>query len=88
MSDAVETVVVPDIGDADGVEVIEFCVQPGDTVAVDDALLVIESDKASMEIQSTAAGVLQQFSVALGDVVTTGQARCYWLWSLTRRQWI
>lgn len=73
MSDAVESVSVPDIGDADGVEVIEFCVQPGDAVAVDDALLVIESDKASMEIQSTVAGVLQGFSVALGDVVTTGQ---------------
>ena len=41
---------MPDIGDADGVEVIEFCVQPGDSVAVDDALLVIESDKASMEM--------------------------------------
>ncbi len=74
MTQATQSVVVPDIGDADGVEVIEFCVQPGDTVAVDDAVLVIESDKASMEIQSTVAGVLQSFSVALGDVVTTGQA--------------
>jgi len=74
MSDSAIQVTVPDIGDADGVEVIEFCVQPGDAVAVDDALLVIESDKASMEIQSTAAGVLVGFSVALGDVVTTGQA--------------
>ena len=74
MSDSAIQVIVPDIGDADGVEVIEFCVQPGDAVAVDDALIVIESDKASMEIQSTAAGVVTSFSVALGDVVTTGQA--------------
>ena len=74
MSDSAIQVIVPDIGDADGVEVIEFCVQPGDAVAVDDALIVIESDKASMEIQSTAAGVVASFSVALGDVVTTGQA--------------
>ena len=74
MSNSTKQVTVPDIGDADGVEVIEFCVQPGDVVALDDALLVIESDKASMEIQSTVAGVVASFSVALGDVVTTGQA--------------
>jgi len=74
MSNSAEQVIVPDIGDADGVEVIEFCVQPGDVVAVDDALLVIESDKASMEIQSTVAGVVASFSVALGDVGTTGQS--------------
>lgn len=73
MSNTSEQVIVPDIGDADGVEVIEFCVQPGDSVAVDDALLVIESDKASMEIQSTTAGVVKSFSVALGDIVVTGQ---------------
>ena len=74
MSNSAIPVVVPDIGDADGVEVIEFCVQPGDTVAVDDALIVIESDKASMEIQSTVDGVIESFSVALGDVVTSGQS--------------
>jgi len=74
MSNSPEQVIVPDIGDADGVEVIEFCVQPGDVVALDDALLVIESDKASMEIQATVAGVVASFSVAIGDVVTTGQA--------------
>ena len=74
MSNSAIPVVVPDIGDADGVEVIEFCVQPGDTVAVDDALIVIESDKASMEIQSTANGVVESFLVALGDVVVSGQS--------------
>lgn len=73
MTQATQSVVVPDIGDADGVEVIEFCLQPGDAVAVDDAILVIESDKASMEIQSTVAGVVAQFTVELGDMVNTGQ---------------
>ena len=74
MTDSIETVLVPDIGDAEGVEVIEFCVQPGDAVAVDDALVVIESDKASMDIPSTVAGVVVAFELALGDVVETGQA--------------
>ena len=66
-------VLIPNIGDAEDVEVIELCVQPGDTVAVDGALIVIESDKASMEVPSPYAGTVRELSVALGDSVTTGR---------------
>ena len=66
-------VLIPNIGDAEDVEVIELCVQPGDAVAVDGALIVIESDKASMEVPSPYAGTVRELSVALGDSVTTGR---------------
>ncbi|MEM7220111.1 MAG: dihydrolipoyllysine-residue acetyltransferase [Pseudomonadota bacterium] len=66
-------VIIPDIGDAEGVEVIELPVEPGARVEVDDVLLVIESDKASLEIPSPAAGTLVRYTVALGDEVETGQ---------------
>ena len=65
-------VVIPDIGEAEDVEVIELCVAPGDTVAVDDPLIVIESDKASMEVPSPFAGTLHDLKVVLGDVVNAG----------------
>ncbi len=65
-------VVIPDIGEAEDVEVIELCVAPGDTVAVDDPLIVIESDKASMEVPSPFAGTLHDLRVVLGDVVNAG----------------
>lgn len=63
---------VPDIGDFSEVEVIEVLVSPGDTVAVDDALITLESDKASMEIPSTEAGVVKEVKVAVGDKVSEG----------------
>ena len=50
------SVTVPELGDASDVEVIELCVKPGDRVAVDDPLIVIESDKASLEVPRTAGG--------------------------------
>ena len=65
-------VVIPDIGDAENVEVIELCVGPGDSVDVDGALIVIESDKASMEVPSPFAGTVAEIRVALGDVVDSG----------------
>jgi len=65
---------IPDIGDAQDVEVIELCVTPGDTVAVNDALIVIESDKASMEVPAPAAGTVQEVLVSLGDLVNEGDA--------------
>ena len=52
------TICVPDIGGASGVTVIEVAVQPGDSVAVGDTLIVLESDKASMEIPAEQAGVI------------------------------
>ena len=66
-------VLIPDIGDAEDVEVIELCVQPGDAVEVDGALIVIESDKASMEVPSPYAGTVRELSVELGEVVNAGR---------------
>ena len=54
-------VTIPDIGDAEDVEVIEICVTPGESVAANDALIVIESDKASMEVPAPFAGALSRF---------------------------
>ena len=65
-------VVIPDIGEAEDVEVIELCVAPGDAIEVDDPLIVIESDKASMELPSPFAGTLRELKVGLGDVVNAG----------------
>ena len=63
---------IPDIGDAQDVEVIEICVNEGDEVQQDDALIVIESDKASMEVPSPGAGTVGAIAVSLGDLVNTG----------------
>ena len=63
---------VPDIGDFDEVAVIEVLVNVGDTVAVDQSLVTVESDKASMEIPSSQAGVVKAMTVKLGDKVTKG----------------
>ena len=65
-------VVIPDIGEAEDVEVIELCVAPGDAIEVDDPLIVIESDKASMEVPSPFAGTLRDLKVVLGDTVNAG----------------
>ena len=64
--------VVPDIGDFKDVEVIEVLVKPGDTVAAEQSLITVESDKASMEIPSSAAGVVKELRVKLGDKVSQG----------------
>lgn len=69
-----EQVVIPDIGDAKDVEVIEICVSVGDRVAMNDALIVIESDKASMEVPAPFEGTVEDISLALGDVVNTGDS--------------
>jgi pyruvate dehydrogenase E2 component (dihydrolipoamide acetyltransferase) len=65
-------VLVPDIGDFTGVPVIELLVSPGDTVAVDDPLVVLESDKATMEIPAPFAGTLESLTVSVGDEVSEG----------------
>lgn len=67
-----ESVVVPDTGSADGVTVIEIAVSVGDRVAEGDTLIVLESDKASMEIPSPVAGVIERLSVKDGDQVKQG----------------
>ena len=63
---------VPDIGDFDEVEVIELLVKPGDTVKAEQSLITVESDKASMEIPSSHAGVVKELKVKLGDKVKEG----------------
>jgi dihydrolipoamide dehydrogenase len=63
---------VPDIGDFKEVEVIELLVKPGDIVAVDQSLITVESDKASMEIPSNQAGVVKELKVKVGDKVSKG----------------
>jgi len=63
---------VPDIGDFKDVAVIELLVQPGDTVKAEQSLFTVESDKASMEIPSPAAGVVQELKVKVGDKVNIG----------------
>ena len=63
---------VPDIGDFKDVAVIELLVKVGDTVAAEQSLITVESDKASMEIPSSAAGVLKELKVKVGDTVNIG----------------
>src|SRR5262245_51672043 len=63
---------VPDIGDFKSVEVIEILVKPGDKVAKEQSLITLESDKATMEIPSPGAGVVQAIKVKVGDKVSQG----------------
>ena len=69
---ALTEIKVPDIGDFDSVGVIEVLVNVGDTIKVEQSLITVESDKASMEIPSSHAGVLKELKVKLGDKVAQG----------------
>jgi dihydrolipoamide dehydrogenase len=69
---AIIEVKVPDIGDFKDVAVIELLVKPGDTVKAEQSLVTVESDKASMEIPSSAAGVVKELKVKIGDTVNEG----------------
>ena len=68
----IQTVVVPDLGGADSVEVIELGLAPGDKVEVEDSLLVLESDKATMDIPSPAEGTFSKYLVEEGATVSVG----------------
>ena len=72
MSNVIE-IKVPDIGDFSEVEVIELLVAPGDTIKEEQSLITVESDKASMEIPSSAAGVVKEINVKVGDKVAEGK---------------
>ena len=65
-------IVVPDIGDFKDVAIIELLVKPGDSVAAEQSLITVESDKASMEIPSSHAGVVKELKVSMGDKVSQG----------------
>ena len=63
---------VPDIGDFKDVPIIEILVKPGDVVKPDDSLITLESDKATMDVPSPAAGVIGEIKVKIGDKVSEG----------------
>ena len=65
---------VPDLGDANDVEVIEVCVKKGDVVSAEDPLIVLESEKAAMEVPSPDAGKVIDIKIALGDQVSKGDS--------------
>jgi len=73
MSNVIE-VKVPDIGDFSDVEIIEILVNVGDTIAAEDSLISVESDKASMEIPAPQGGVVKELLISLGDKVSEGSA--------------
>ena len=68
----VKDALVPDIGDFKEVEVIDVLVKPGDTVQPEDPLVTLESDKASMDIPATDAGIVQEITVKVGDKISEG----------------
>ena len=65
-------VLVPDIGDFKNIPVIEVLVKPGDSVKAEDALISLESDKATMEVPAPFAGVVKELKVKLGDTLSEG----------------
>ena len=69
---AAQEIKVPDIGDFTDVPIIEILVNPGDTVAVDDPLLTLESDKATLDVPSPVAGTVTELKVSVGDSVSEG----------------
>ncbi len=69
---AIQEVLVPDIGSFKDVEIIEVLVSVGDTIAIEDSLITIESDKSSMEIPSPVAGVIKELKVKVGDRISEG----------------
>jgi len=69
---SMKEIVVPDIGDFESVEVIEILVEVGDSVAVEDSLITVESDKASMEIPSSDSGIVKEIKLSLGDHIAEG----------------
>ena len=71
-SAGVETLVVPDLGDFEEVEIIEIHISAGDDVAVDDSLVTLETDKAAMDVPATSAGTVREVLVAVGDKVSAG----------------
>jgi pyruvate dehydrogenase E2 component (dihydrolipoamide acetyltransferase) len=68
----IKDILVPDIGDFDGVEVIEIMVAAGDQIAVEDPIVSLESDKAAMEIPSPFAGTIKEVKINIGDKVSEG----------------
>ena len=71
-SKAIQSIPIPDLGDAEDVEVIELCVKVGDKVKQDDSIIVLESEKAAMEVPTPVEGVIKKINVDIGDKVSEG----------------
>ncbi len=71
---ATKIINIPDLGEAEDVEVIEVCAKVGDQVDSEDPIIVLESDKAAMEIPASVIGKVISIEVSLGDIVTSGSA--------------
>ncbi|EKD91710.1 MAG: dihydrolipoamide acetyltransferase, partial [uncultured bacterium] len=69
-------IIIPDIGSANKVDVIAVLIKPGQAIAVDDALATLEGDKASMDVPSTDAGIVESVSIKVGDKVSEGDVIC------------
>ena len=69
---AAKIINIPDLGEAEDVEVIEVCAKVGDQVDSEDPIIVLESDKAAMEIPASVIGKVISIEVSLGDTVTSG----------------
>ncbi len=69
---SIKNIELPDIGDFDEVEVIEILVSVGDKIEVDDSIITLESDKASMEIPTPSAGIVSSINVNIGDKIKQG----------------
>jgi len=67
----IEDIVVPDIGGADDVEVIEILVKAGDKIQEEDSIITLEGDKATMEVPTTMSGVVKEIKVKIGGVLTS-----------------
>ena len=67
-----KTINIPDLGEAEDVEVIEICAKVGDQVDSEDPIIVLESDKAAMEIPASAIGKVISIEVSVGDTVNSG----------------
>ncbi len=71
-SKAIQSIPIPDLGDAEDVEVIELCVKVGDKVNQDDSIIVLESEKAAMEVPTPVEGIIKKINVDIGDKVSAG----------------
>ena len=69
---SLEKITIPDLGDSEDVEVIEILVSVGDEIQENNSLLVLETDKAAMEIPATSAGIVKEVLVKVGDTVNQG----------------
>ena len=67
-----QVIKIPSLGDAENTEVIEICVKPGDSVNTDDSIVVLESEKAAMDVPASRTGIVKKVLVQIGDEVQEG----------------